>query len=97
MSEGGGLLVAAFLLGGAGLGALHMGLLWLSVRGLARGRGGAGFAAGALARGALALGALALVLSFGPGWAELGAGALGFLGARVAATRLARRGAGGAV
>jgi F1F0 ATPase subunit 2 len=88
--------VVLYLLAGAALGALHFAILWVSVRLLVRRRAPWLFAAGAFARLALALAALALAFAAGPTWTDLAAAALGFFGARLAATRLARRGAGAA-
>ncbi len=84
-------LLLAFL-AGAALGAAYFALLWRSVRAL----GAAGwtrFAAGAAARAALVLAALGAALAAGRGAEEIAVAGLGFLAARFAATRAARRGA----
>lgn len=83
------ILIGAALVGAA-LGVLYLGLLWASVRALARLRPAATFVALALARAALVLGALAAALAFGVGAGEILAALAGFVAVRVAATRRTR-------
>lgn len=76
---------------GAAVGGLYFSLLWLSVRGLTGGGPKWHFVAGAIARAALVIGTLAVFLVLARPMAELAAAAAGFLGARLVATRLAKR------
>lgn len=76
--------------GGAAVGALHLALLWAGTRALPGRRGGARFLALAAARAGLVIGAAAGALALGAGAGALLAGLLGFLAARLAATRAAR-------
>jgi F1F0 ATPase subunit 2 len=89
MNTGPVILIGAALVG-AVLGALYLGLLWASVRGLAGQRPAATFVALALARAALVLGALAAALALGAGAGAILAALAGFVVVRVAATRRTR-------
>jgi F1F0 ATPase subunit 2 len=83
--------LAALTLGalaGAALGAVYFALLWLAVRRLPRGRGGARLFVGlALARAALLIGTLAAAAALGVPAEGLLAGVAGFVAIRFAATR----------
>ena len=72
--------------GGAAFGAVHLGLLWASVRALTRASWGH-FAMLALLRAATAAGALWLAIALGAGAAGLAAAVIGFVALRVAVTR----------
>ncbi|NNU80086.1 hypothetical protein HMH01_06510 [Halovulum dunhuangense] len=75
-------------LGGAALGAVYLGLLWVAVRSLPQDRGGARvFVALGLARIALMLGALAAAAALGMAAGGLAAAVAGFIAVRFAATR----------
>jgi F1F0 ATPase subunit 2 len=81
------------LAGGAVAGALHAGLLWLSVNQLIHGGRIWVFAAGALGRLALIVVATAWFLNVADGrLTDLAVAVVGFVAARIAATRLVKRG-----
>jgi len=85
-------LLAAMLVG-VGIGALYMALLWLAVRRLPQDRGGlAAFVRLRIARAALLLGAMAAAIALAVPAEGLVAALVGFITARLAATRLAGRG-----
>jgi F1F0 ATPase subunit 2 len=89
------LLVLAAL-AGAAFGAVYLGLLWVAVRRLPQGRGGAGvFVLLGLLRVALLLGVLAAAAASGVPAAALLAGLGGFVALRLVATRLLGRPAEG--
>jgi F1F0 ATPase subunit 2 len=78
--------------GGMAAGAVYFALLWVSVRAFAGGGGWGAFAAGALLRALLLLAALYALFAAGAHAAVIGAAALGFLAARLIATRFGRPG-----
>jgi F1F0 ATPase subunit 2 len=82
-------LAIAFL-AGLGLGALYFAALWASVRRLAGGAPTWAFALSALLRLGLVLGAVAGAQAMGIAPVQLVCAFLGFLTARLAATRFAR-------
>ncbi len=83
------LTLLVWFLAGAGFGAAYFAVLWLSVRRLTLGGSAGGFAAGVLLRFGLVLAMLALVLTLAPDLPGLLAAGVGFLAARIAATRRA--------
>lgn len=91
-----GLTLLAASLGGAILGAAYLALLWVAVRRLPQERSGVSlFVALALARAAMVLGALAAAAALDVQASGLLAALLGFLAARLAATRHSKRGTTG--
>ena len=78
--------------GGAAIGALYLGLLWMSVQALKGPRAAIAFIALAVVRAALVLGALAGALALGAGAGALLAGLAGFIVIRILATRRADTG-----
>lgn len=88
-------LLAAVLVG-AGIGTLYMALLWMAVRRLPQDRGGlAVFVALRIARAALLVGAMAAAVALAVPAEGIVAALVGFITARLAATRLAGRGTPG--
>lgn len=84
-------LLAAVLVGAA-IGALYMALLWMAVRRLPRDRGGlSAFVGLRIARAALLVGAMAAAVALAVPAEGLVAALVGFITARLAATRLAGR------
>jgi F1F0 ATPase subunit 2 len=92
------LFLLAAALAGALLGAAYMAILWIAVRRLPEERGGASFfLAMAAVRAALVLGALAGAGALGVPASGILAALLGFVAARLAATRLSAGGETGDV
>ncbi|SIO28440.1 N-ATPase, AtpR subunit [Rhodovulum sp. ES.010] len=84
--------LAAAAVAGAAVAAIHLGLLWLSVRALSEGGALPVFVALGGLRAAVIAGALALALVLGAGAGALVAGLLGFVVVRIAVTRRASAG-----
>ena len=82
--------LAAFLIAGAALGVVWLGLLWMSARAIASPRPVARFALLAAARAALLWGALALAFGSGATAVQVLAGLAGLILVRIAATRVLR-------
>ena len=87
---------AASVLGGAAFGALHLLLLRVGTRALARPRAARIFVGLAVLRAALLVAALAGMAALGAGAAEFVGALVGFIGARLAAIRAVRAGKGAA-
>ncbi|MDP3414764.1 ATP synthase subunit I [Falsiroseomonas sp.] len=86
----------ASVLVGAAIGALYLALLWMAVRRLPQDRGGlAGFVWLRIARAALLVGAMAAAVALAVPAEGFVAALVGFIIARLAGTRLARRGTPG--
>jgi hypothetical protein len=79
--------IALAFAGGGAVGAAYLGLLWVSVRSLLRGRSLALFLILAALRGGLFIGTVAAVIAVGAGLGSIAALLLGFVSVRVALTR----------
>jgi hypothetical protein len=72
---------------GAAVGAIYLGLLWVSVRYLLRGRSPVMFVALAALRAGVLVGTVAAMIAFGAGIGGMAALLLGFVAVRVGLTR----------
>jgi hypothetical protein len=79
-------IVLAFA-AGAGVGAAYLGLLWVSVRSLLRGRSPALFLGLVALRAGLFIGTVGAVIAIGAGLGSIAALLVGFVSVRVALTR----------
>lgn len=88
-------LAVAFLTG-AGIGAVYLGLLWVATRALARPRGTVTFVLLAFARALLVIAFIAAAFVLAIPTLAIAMAGLGFIAARVLATRAASQGTGDA-